>query len=175
MAKFADLISYFENIARKHKDILHTDHEKHFFRMEIDEVLEGINRSDVAYPMLILEGYSFDFTDNKSDNLLKNRQGAFILLDNISDNSDHNTIHQKWDDLEEIATEILVKIKSDKKNPLTPVVRNFDFESVNVSLILNQIGNDVGVRITYTITSPITNDPNPEKWMADEIVSGITQ
>ena len=136
MAKFSDLISYFENLARKHTDILHSDGEKHFFRMEIDEVLEGINRTDVAYPMLILEGYSFDFTDNKSDNLLKNRQGAFILLDHISDNSDHNTIHKKWDELEEIATEILVKIKSDKLNPLTPVVRNFDFESVNVSLIL---------------------------------------
>ena len=167
MAKFSDLISYFENLARKHIDILHSDGEKHFFRMEIDEVLEGINRTDVAYPMLILEGYSFDFTDNKSDNLLKNRQGAFILLDHISDNSDHNTIHKKWDELEEIATEILVKIKSDKINPLTPVVRNFDFESVNVSLILNQIGNDVGVRITYTITSPVTNDPNPGKWLPD--------
>lgn len=167
MAKFCDLISYFENLARKHNDILHSDGEKHFFRMEIDEVLEGINRTDVAYPMLILEGYSFDFTDNKSDNLLKNRQGAFILLDHISDNSDHNTIHQKWDELEEIATEILVKIKSDKLNPLTPVVRNFDFESVNVSLILNQIGNDVGVRITYTITSPVTNEPNPGKWLPD--------
>jgi hypothetical protein len=167
MAKFSDLISYFENLARKHTDILHSDGEKHFFRMEIDEVLEGINRTDVAYPMLILEGYSFDFTDNKSDNLLKNRQGAFILLDHISDNSDHNTIHQKWDELEEIATEILVKIKSDKINPLTPVVRNFDFESVNVSLILNQIGNDVGVRITYTISSPVTNEPNPGKWLPD--------
>jgi len=166
MAKFSDLISYFENLARKHTDILHSDGEKHFFRMEIDEVLEGINRTDVAYPMLILEGYSFDFTDNKSDNLLKNRQGAFILLDHISDNSDHNTIHKKWDELEEIATEILVKIKSDKINPLTPVVRNFDFESVNVSLILNQIGNDVGVRITYTITSPVTNEPNPGKWLS---------
>ena len=166
MAKFSDLISYFENLARKHTDILHSDGEKHFFRMEIDEVLEGINRTDVAYPMLILEGYSFDFTDNKSDNLLKNRQGAFILLDHIPDNSDHNTIHKKWDELEEIATEILVKIKSDKINPLTPVVRNFDFESVNVSLILNQIGNDVGVRITYTITSPVTNDPNPGKWLS---------
>jgi hypothetical protein len=168
MAKFSDLILYFENLARTHVDILHSDSEKHFFRMEIDEVLEGINRTDVAYPMLILEGYSFEFTDNKSDNLLKNRQGAFILLDHISDNSDHNSIHQKWDELEEIATELLLKIKSDKLNPLTPVVRNFDFASVNVALLLNQIGNDVGVRITYTITSPVTIDLNPEKWLPDQ-------
>ncbi len=34
-------------------------------------------------------------------------------------------------------------------------------------VILNQIGNDVGVRITYTITSPVTNEPNPGKWLPD--------
>jgi hypothetical protein len=164
MAKFSDLITYFENLARKHKSILHTDTDKHFFRMEIDEVLAGINRSDVNYPMLILEGYGFGFTDNRSDNLLKNRQGAFILLDHLSDTSDHDLIHQKWDELEEIATDVIVKIKSDKRNPLTPVVRNFDYDNINASLLLNEIGNDVGIRVTYTITSPVETEVNPDKW-----------
>ena len=164
MAKFSELITYFENIARSHRDILHSDDEKHFFRMEIDEVLSGINRTDVNYPMLILEGYGFGFTDNKSDNLLKNREGAFVILDHISDISDHNLIHEKWDELEEIATEILLKIKSDKRNPLTPVVRNFEFDNINGSLILNEIGNDVGIRLTYTITSSVMSDINPDKW-----------
>jgi hypothetical protein len=164
MAKFSDLINYFENLARKHKSILHTDTDKHFFRMEIDEVLAGINRTDVAYPMLILEGYGFGFTDNRSDNLLKNRQGAFILLDHLSDISNHNLIHQKWDELEEIATDIIVKIKSDKRNPLTPVVRNFDYDNINASLLLNEIGNDVGIRVTYTITSPVETQVNTDKW-----------
>ena len=164
MAKFSELITYFENLARSHKDILHSDDEKHFFRMEIDEVLAGINRTDVKYPMLILEGYGFGFTDNRSDNLLKNREGAFIILDHVSDISDYGLIHQKWDELEEIATEILVKIKSDKRNPLTPVVRNFEFDNINASLLLNEIGNDVGIRLTYTITSPVMNDVNPDKW-----------
>ncbi len=168
MAKFKDLITYFENIARKHSDILHTDQEKHFFRMEIDEVLAGINRTDAAYPMLILEGYAFAFTDNKSDNLLKNREGAFMLLDHINDTSDHNAIHDKWDELEEIATEIILRIKADKTNPLTPVVRNFDFDSINASLIQNEIGNDVGIRISYTITSPTLNNVNPEKWVTED-------
>ena len=133
--------------------------------MEIDEVLAGINRTDVYYPMLILEGYGFGFTDNRSDNLLKNREGAFVLLDHITDISDYNVIHQKWDELEEIATEILLKIKADKRNPLTPVVRNFDFDNINGSLIINQVGNDVGLRVTYTISSPVNNEINPDKWI----------
>ena len=165
MATFLDLISYFKNIATKHKSILHTENTKHFFRMEIDEVLAGINRTDVNYPLLILEGYSFAFTDNKSDNLLKNREGAFMILDHISDSSDYDAIHNKWEELEEIITEILLKIKADKRNPLTKVVRNFDFDSANAQLIRNEIGNDVGIRVSYTITSPISNEVNPYKWL----------
>ncbi len=164
MAKFSDLITYFETLAAKHKSILHTTEEKHFFRMEIDEVLAGINRTDVKYPMLILEGYSFEFTDQQSDNLLKSREGFFVLLDHISDATDMDAIHTKWDELEEIGTDILVKIKADKRSRLVPVVQNFSFQSVNASLIRNQIGNDVGIRFSFTITSPTINDVDPDKW-----------
>ena len=164
MANFSDLITYFETLATRHKSILHTTEEKHFFRMEIDEVLAGINRSDVNYPMLILEGYSFEFTDQQSDNLLKNREGFFVLLDHISDGTDMDAIHQKWDELEEIGTDILVKIKADKRSREVPVVQNFSFQSVNASLIRNQIGNDVGIRFGYTITSPTPNDVDTERW-----------
>lgn len=163
-AKFSDLIAYFDNLARKHKGILHTDTKKHFFRMEIDEVLAGINRTDVAYRMLILEGFKYGFTDNKSDNLLKNREGGFILLDRISDMSDFDAIHIKWDELEVIGDDILMKIKADKRNPNTPVVRDFDFASVDASLIKNEIGKTVGIRYLFTISSPISNDVDLSKW-----------
>ena len=168
MAHFSDLIIYFENLARRHVDIGHTNQEKHFFRMEIDEVLAGINRTDVNFPMLILEGYSFDFTDNNSDNLIKNRQGAFVLLDHISDASNYDTIHRVWDRLEQTGTEILVKIKADKRSRLVPVVRRFEFSSVNASLIMNQMGNNIGIRFTYSIQSLTSTDIQSEKWLPDE-------
>ena len=166
MAKFTELIAYFKTLATKHKSILHTETEKHFFRMEIDEVLEGINRSDAAYPMFVLEGYGFSFTDNRSDNLLKKRTGAFILIDHLQDISDHDRIHEIWDEMEQIATDILVKIKADKRDRLVPVVRDFDFESVDASLILNEIGNDVGIRISYSLGSPVSNDVDPSRWLS---------
>jgi len=165
MAKFSDLIAYFESIATNHKSILHKESEKHFFRMEIDEVLAGINRTDVNYPMLILEGYSFNFTDNRSDNILKNRRGAFILMDHVSDISDYDAIHQKWDQLEVIGDEILAKIRSDKRNPETPVVRAFDFNSLESSLIMNEINHGVGIRYQYTITGTAPMEVDSTKWL----------
>jgi len=164
-SKFSDLISYFENLATLHKSIAHTPQEKHFFRMELDEVLAGINRSDVNYPMLILEGYSFQFIDLRSDNLLKKRSGAFILLDHISDISDMDSIHAKWDQLEEIGTQIIIKINADKRSREIPVVRHMDFSETEGTLIRNSIGNDVGIRVTYSITSPTPAILTKSNWL----------
>ena len=163
-ANFSDLITYFETLAIKHKSIGHSDTEKHFFRMEIDEVLGGINRTDANYKMLILEGYSFDYTDNKSDNILKNRRGYFILLDHISDVSDFYTIHQKWDELEKIGDDIMAKIKADKRNPLTPVVSTIDISQTEAQLIMNELGNDVGIRYSFVISSPAPSDVDETRW-----------
>lgn len=167
MSKFSQLVSYFETLARLHKDIGHTDTEKHFFRMEVDEVLAGINRTDVKYPFLILEGYSYDFTDNKSDNLLKNRRGAFMLIDHVSDSSDFGAIQTVWENMEEIGDELLVRIKADKRNPLVAAVRDFDFSSVEAMLIANEMDGNYGIRFTYTLTSPRTNEIDPTKWLSE--------
>ena len=164
-AKFSQLVSYFENLARLHKDIGHTDSEKHFFRMEVDEVLGGINRTDVKHPFLILEGYGYDFTDDKSDNLLKNRRGAFMLIDHVSDQTDFDLIHSVWENMEEIGDELLVKMKADKRNPLASAIRDFDFSSVEASLLANESDGNYGIRFTYVLTSPRSNMVNPDKWL----------
>jgi len=165
MTKFSALVTYFENLARMHRDIGHSDSKKHFFRMEVDEVLSGITRTDVAYPFLILEGYGYDFSDSKSDNLLKNRRGAFMLLDHVSDPSDFDAIHAVWDHMEEIGDELLVRMKTDKYNPLAPVIRDFQFSTSEATLIANEIDGSYGIRFTYTLTSPRSNDIDPTKWL----------
>jgi hypothetical protein len=162
---FSELIAYFENIARTHVEIQHTDSEMHFFRFELDEVLNGIQRSDVAYPMLALEGYGYEYTDNKSDNIIKNRSGAFMLLDHCADISDYQKVHEIWDKLEAIGDDILIKMKFDKRNPLTPVIRGFEYSSVESKLIANEIGNSIGIRITFTISAPVPSDVNPARWI----------
>jgi len=165
MTKLSALVTYFENLARTHIDIGHTDSEKHFFRMEVDEVLAGINRTDVKYPLLILEWYSHDFADSKSDNLLKDRRGAFMLLDHVTDPSDFDAIHAVWDRMEEIGDEILVRMKADKRNPLAPVIRDFQFNTSEAMLIANEIDGSYGIRFSYVLTSPRSNDIDPAKWL----------
>mgnify|MGYP001765790163 CR=1 FL=1 len=164
MTSFSDLVTYFETLARQHKSIGHSDQEKHFFRFEIEEVLAGINRTDSEYPMLVLEGYNFDYTDNKSDNILKNRNMAFDLLDVVKDITDYSEIHDVWNRMEAIGDDILARVKADKRNPQTPVVSDFSFASVQAIPIINETGNNAGIRYTFSLVSPAPADVDPEKW-----------
>lgn len=165
MANFSDLITYFENIARNHVLIQHTDAEKHFFRMELDELLGGFNIPSARFPFLVLEGYAYDYTDNRSDNVLKKREGAFVLMDYVKDVTDYDAVHVVWDKMEKIADDILARIRADKRNPKTPVIRDFNLENVQVSLILNEINNSAGLRVKYTLTSPSPVEVIPENWL----------
>ena len=163
---FSSLIAYFEDMASRHVEIRHSDARKHFFRMEIDEVLGGFNRSDSEFPMLILEGYGFSYTDNRSDNVLKNRTGAFILLGALSDATDYNAKHELWDYLESIGDDILARMREDKRNR-NPVIRGFELDKVEATLILNEFSNCAGIRYTFTITAGAPVAVDPTRWITD--------
>lgn len=161
--KFSEIVDYFKSLAQKHIEIKHTEQEKHFFRYELDEVLAG-KPAGMNYPALILEGYGFKFKDDKSDNLAKQRTGAFILAKNISDPGDHNYIHQVWEELEEIADDILSKMRKDKRNPDSPI-RHFNLESAEGTLIANEFGDLYGLRITYEIECHFSTEVDESKWL----------
>jgi hypothetical protein len=161
-SKFSDIIEYFTLIASQHIKIGHSDSEKHFYRYEIEEVLTGLKK--VNYPALILEGYRYSFRDSKSDNILKKRSGAFILLGHLRDIGDYDAMHALWDKQEEICDDILARIKSDKYNPLCRAVRDFDITSVDVSLLANEQDKNFGIRCTFTLSTPNAMDLEPDKW-----------
>lgn len=159
---FSELVTYFKKLATNHKEIRHSETEKHFYRFEVDEVLTGINK--LKYPAFILEGYRFTYKDMKADNPVKKRQGAFILLDHVGDPGNHDKIHEVWDRLEEIGDDILSRINADKRDKTSPV-RDFDLESVEGSLLATELGNHYGIRFTFDIDCRYSREVDPEKWL----------
>lgn len=160
--KFSEIISYFKTLAAQNVDIRHSKTEKHFYRLELDEVLT--NLKNINFPALILEGYRFGLSDKQSDNVLKNRTGAFILIDHLHDRYDFDGMHQIWDNMESICDEIIAKIKSDKRSCNVNAIRDFDLSSVEVGLIANETDQNYGIRCTYTIGSPVSTDIDTDKW-----------
>ena len=161
--KFADLVAYFEQIARNHKDIRHTDSEKHFFRFELEEMLTGM-RSKINYPALVLEGYDFEFTDEKSDNVHKRLNCAFMILGKVTDKGDFDLIHDLWDRLEEIGDEIIIRILSDKRSRVVPVLTYFSMNSVNGAPLTDLQLVHYGYRYAFTLSWPCPNDPDSQCW-----------
>lgn len=161
--KFSAFVAYCQQLAAEHTLIRHTGDEKHFFRYELEEVLTGLQ--NMRYPAFILEGYRFAFKDAKSDNPIKIRSGAFILLEHVSDPGDFNRVHEVWDQLEEIGDDILARIKSDKRNPLAPIY-GFDIENVTATLIQNELDNNYGIRFLFDIDCQMSMDVDTTKWIA---------
>jgi len=95
---------------------------------------------------------------------MKECSGAFVLLGHLIDIGDYDALHELWDHQETICDDIIVRIKADKRNPNAKAIRDFDMGRVNVLLIANENDKTYGVRCTFTITSPLSTDVNPEKW-----------
>lgn len=165
MTRFTDIVNYFKTIATQHVGIQHTASEKHFYRFEIDEVISGLG--SINYPALILEAYAIEYADNLSDNVQKNRKGAFILLGNVPDRGDYEAIHELWDELESIGDDILARIRADKRKRNVPAVRNFDISNTQVSIIANRVGNDYGLRYEFELGSVANTDVNPDRWLTN--------
>lgn len=167
-AKFSELITYFRTLATQNKDIAHSATEKHFYRFELDEVLTGLK--NVVYPALILEGYRYSLSDKQSDNVMKNRTGAFILIDHLKDKGDFDGMHTIWDNMECICDELIAKIITDKRNKQVKAVRDIDLNTIEVALISNQLDQNYGIRCTYDIKSAFTTDIDPSKWDYEAVV-----
>jgi hypothetical protein len=166
MVKFNDLIEYFEYLAANHTGIGHKENETHFFRFELEDVLTSL-KGDIHFKALILEGYDFGFGYRHSDNLLKQRNGAFIIIDRVMDENDFDAITQAYDECEEIGDEIIVRIASDKRNRNVPVVRDFQIEGIQGNMIANAAEGYYGMRYTYSLVSPRTNDVDTTRWEDD--------
>lgn len=163
-AKFSELVEYFEKIASEHAEIRHTAFDKHFYRFELDEVLTGAARG-IKYPALILEGYDFNYNESNSDNIRKKRSGAIILIDKVTDLKDFARIHQVWDEMELIADDILVKMKTDKESRLVPVLRDFNISDCSgAPLSISELGQH-GIRVTFALGSPVSSIVNANRWL----------
>lgn len=162
-AKLSEYVAYFKNLAAKHKLIADTAAEKHFYRMELEEVLTNI-KSNLNFPAFALEAYDANFNDSVSDNVLKSRAGAFMILDHPEDKKDMDQIHTVWDACEAIADDIVIKMWNDKRGNQEKVVRGFNLNTIEYKFLANEPGGLYGIRVTFQINSAINNEIDATKW-----------
>lgn len=163
MLKFSDYVAYHEYLAEMHKDINHKLVEKHFFRFELEDVFTTLG-DKVNFPAYILEGYEFNYEDSKSDNVIKSRNGAFMILYYCGDETKYDLINSLYEQAEKIGDEIIARMLADKKSNKIPVVRIFDISATRGRMIANSAQGYYGMRYEISLKGPAANDIDISKW-----------
>lgn len=147
--RFSDLVNYFEGLAMQHRDI------KSFCRYELDELLDKtVNIS--GFPAFVLEGFDFDYAGSRPDDVIKERTGAFCIVD-LCDGFDAEKRMQILERNERIADEILLRMVADKRNR-HPLLSAFEIASAKGGHYLNPAFRYALCRVSFSFKTKIKED-----------------
>lgn len=162
MSTYKDLQAYFENFARLHASILHTDSEKHFFHSNLNEILSGL-RSTVNFPCVLMADYDYSFIDNDSDNHIKKRSVALVFLDHASDIDDFEAISGIYSLMEQIADDWINRIYADKLDRRHAFLKDFEINETN-AVQFSTADNNFGIWLPISVSSLHNISIDTQKW-----------
>jgi hypothetical protein len=154
---------YFKNVAIKLKDILHSDDNKRFARINIEEVFNSSMDMDFNNICMTLEAYETGVDDQLSDNLRDMKTGAFMLVKKAVIGS-FDDEDQVISDTEKTAYKIIAKMKKDKS--LNTAIKHLDLGSIKINKVGPLFDNCFGWRVTFSFDESMNNNVKygPEDW-----------
>jgi hypothetical protein len=163
MSSFSEFVTYFENIARNHVAIGHRDTEKHFARMEMEEVIGGVKHS-MHFPLMVVETYDWQLFDADSDNVMKQRTCAIMLLNKAKDKGSFNEVVKVMSDLEVVMDDIAKLMQYHKGEFDHEVVRSIDLNTVDVVPVLDGLDGSYGFRMVFMLKSGFGEGMDSSRW-----------
>lgn len=161
MSKIIDLVDYYRTACKNHKDILHTDENKHFFRFNTLEMLSAL-RTEMKYPAFGLENFSGNIGDVLSDNKRSAFNVAFILIKPCElDNYDEQ--EEIIDEMYELGIDFLGKMHKDL-HIQGSFLKQLDFNDVDFSPVGPIFENHYGYRFAFNINNPAKIRFEAAKW-----------
>lgn len=167
MPDITSYIQYFEKLAKEHKDIRHSSTSKHFFMMDINELLSAAN-STAKYPAFVLLKLSGRAIDKKEDNRLIAIEGGFLVLDHckkIDDFAAELAIFQKTFS---ISMQMIARIAHDQEQPVpysSKAIPDFNPDSVRWEMIGPVFENHFGVIFRFPVSLLASLEYDAEKWI----------
>ena len=166
MADITSYINYFRSLAEKNKSILHSAISKHFFIMDINELLSSTN-STIRYPALILVKLTGKIIDKKEDNPLLSIEGGFLILDHCKVIDDFASEIVIFNNTFDIGMQIISRIINDQEScePLSQkAVPDFNPDLVKWEMIGPVFENHFGIMFKFPITHLANTEYNPSNW-----------
>lgn len=111
------IVDYFDNLCRKNKLVAHSDNDKHFFQINILDIMQG-NVKGLKYPAVLLEvpegGYQGDTLDNTL--YVKTIALSFVTYVEMTDVAAQVNAYEA---MEVIGRQFMSRIAKDYKNKST--------------------------------------------------------
>lgn len=157
-----DYMVYMRKLASEHRQMQHTDEEKHFFFGELPDFWQNL-RSEVHFPALVAEGCENEYTGSRN-NLSKRRTTSFSIVEGYDQIGDIVDMTEQVSTCEKIAEEVLAKMMTDREKPFSQI----DVESINGEYLANEQQKYVGYRINLTLVDAGICANNPNAWIDPE-------
>jgi hypothetical protein len=167
MTQIEAYLEYFQQIARQHYLIRHSATEKHFFMMDITEVLNNL-KSGIRYPAMILNSLSGNIFDKKEDNILDVINAGFLVLDISKNIEDYSREMQIMHSTKQICMDIIARLKFDQENCVELselAIPGFDPDRVKYQSIGPVFDNCFGWHFTFPVLDHLDLEYDPDKWI----------
>lgn len=163
----SDYVAYFEQLAREHKDIRHSETARHFFVMDINEVLGAMADSSIQYPAVILNALSARIAGSSLDNTNEQINGGFLVIDHCQQIDNYESMVEAMANSHRIGLEFLQRIHYEimKCEPLAlKALPEWNIWNVATKMWGPVFDNDYGWHFEFPVVRPIELIFNPEKW-----------
>jgi len=152
-------VDYFKTVAINHKLIGHTEEEPHFSRMNLVELEQKLSQY-LNFPAIALED-PYVPSSGSYPNLRESWRGALMVVFNVSDQSDYDTIQEARNTGMAICRQIRGKMINDRRKGL---IEGLNPESFVIELSPEPIDNQFWiVRLSWTTSTQFENF-DPQYW-----------
>lgn len=162
--RFNDVKDYFKKVATELKAIGHTETEKHYCRINMDEVFGGL-KTVLKSPALILEAPDNFLTDEHSDNELKGTNIGFLVVKKTA-KGDFDAEDDALTEMETIVEDIISRLRKEHREYSTAGIISKSFQENTVRW--NKVGplwdGWHGWRVTMQVANHIDLSYNSDKW-----------
>lgn len=145
---------YIEDLCRRHTSINHTADEKHFVRLNSEELPQE-QHTIIKYPVVTMDKITATYT-GAVDAEHKSRNIELMFLDWVTDPGDSNRIEAVFANMEEIAEDFLRRMKTDRRNKAYPFLKNFTI-SAELDYVEAVSTLFYGVLLSFDFDAPFDN------------------
>lgn len=160
-----DYIDYFSGLARKHKQLLHSDKKESFFYAEdpdnFDE-LQNALRSRLKLPAMVLIQDGGELDDGSAERYLDNKDCSFIILARAGTDKEVRAAHSLTKD---IGMSILARMRRDLRPGKLVNGKPVNFSITDVHYAVADIPKQLaGYMFNFTLRCPFSYIVDQTNW-----------